>query len=131
MLEYIISRDGSFKSDNEAKKDVLVFIVFRIPLFIITLGIIPFLLLQVLNTYQWTCLFFDQFCGDNRDPYRFSLVQSIISMCFVFSLFVAKRLGKASEKPDKKKVYPDLVIEGKYLPRSSYCRCMVASYTLP
>ena len=22
MLEYIISRDGSFKSDNEAKKDV-------------------------------------------------------------------------------------------------------------
>ena len=103
LCRYYISGKGY---DDGFPKAVFV-VIFDIILFIFTLAIIPFLFLQILGCYEWTCLFSDQFCGENRDPYRLSLVQSIISICFILSIFAAQYLTSTTERSSTL-VYPKL-----------------------
>ena len=108
-------------ADRESYKDGIVKVIIMIGadviLFVFSLAIIPFLFLQILDCYQWTCLFSDQFCGDNRDPYRLSLVQSIISVCFILSVFAAQYLSTASNRVtlESTLVYPKI--------KTNCCRC--------
>ena len=98
------------KKENADKKKArrVAVIVCYIILAVFSLAIIPFLFLQILNCYQWTCLFAEQFCGDNRDPYRLSLVQSIISIFFTLSVFGAQHFSGKAKDPDSTVFYPEI-----------------------
>ena len=97
-------------ADGKEKARTVAMIVCYIILAVFSLAIISFLFLQILNCYQWTCLFSEQFCGDNRDPYRLSLVQSIISIFFTLSVFAAQYFSSKAdlEKPNSTVFYPGI-----------------------
>ena len=94
--------------DTKEKENPAFVIVFIIIQSFFSLAIIPFLFLQILSCYQWTCLFSDEFCGDNRDPYRLSLVQSIISIFFILSVFGAQYFSNKAKNLKDAISYPEI-----------------------
>ena len=73
------------------------------------MAIIPLLSLQVLDCYEWTCLLYSRYCGENRDPYRLSLDQSVVTICYGIAVFVVQ--GFANIAKDKLKstlCYPEI-----------------------
>ena len=100
----------SYSSDNhyfipiadECDKRIFYFlnVIFGPLRFILTLFLLPLLFLQMLSCYQWTCLF-SEFCGSLENQYRLSLVQAVISFCFILSGFLISFSAKVAAKPAK------------------------------
>ena len=114
LLYRLYKNDKAYEDKN---KGALFFvIIFEIMLFIFTLAIIPLLFLQILDCYEWTCVFSDEFCEENSDPYKLSLVQSIISICFILSIFAAQYLASTITTKDfSTLLYPEV--------KKNFCGC--------
>ena len=97
------------KTGKKSKTELCVEVLIEVLKLVPTLFIIPLLFLQVLDCYEWTCLFFDKYCGKNRDPYKLSLDQTVVTICYSIAVFIIQGLaGIAKDKWESTLFYPKL-----------------------